>query len=190
LKIFIDGVERGQTNIEGLIPYTESNDLTMGRFGERDVEYFEGSIDEVRIYNRALSDTEIECLNDYPCGVPLAKTVISPNPMYAFMLTRIEPMDATIYLGDFMDGHSIYDVDTNSILINGLILPYTVNILPMHPEFQGEVLEILFDIGPFINYYMLLWDWTTQTYLISGSFQDETPFSINGKISMRGHTSR
>jgi hypothetical protein len=62
LKVYVDAIERGATNVPGLTPYMESDPLTIGRLGQRNLEYFDGTIDEIRIYDRALDTTEIQSL--------------------------------------------------------------------------------------------------------------------------------
>jgi hypothetical protein len=60
-KIFInDQITQGSCS--GASPYTSSDPLTMGYAGYH--TYFPSLIDEVRIYNRALSDQEIKALYD------------------------------------------------------------------------------------------------------------------------------
>ncbi|WP_243347464.1 LamG-like jellyroll fold domain-containing protein [Parabacteroides sp. FAFU027] len=50
-------------------PYQYSNGLAFGRDGDSDGHYFKGALDDIRIYNRALSKTEVEALYyDSPCS--------------------------------------------------------------------------------------------------------------------------
>ena len=61
IKLYIDGIERASTTIAGSLSSNAINIRIGNRFGN--TQYWDGKIDEVRIYNRALSATEI--LNHY-----------------------------------------------------------------------------------------------------------------------------
>lgn len=63
LKTFIDGGLNATTAHVGDID-SSTNNLTIGTNSEEDGRYYEGSIDEVRIYNRALTDGEILYIAD------------------------------------------------------------------------------------------------------------------------------
>ena len=61
LKFYIDGTLRGTTPVAGGTIPNSGNDVW---FGGNDIwgEYFDGILDETRIYNRALSQAEIQAL--------------------------------------------------------------------------------------------------------------------------------
>ena len=65
LRLYTNGVLAAQTNTS--IPI-ETNDLPVGigRDLETGTDWFKGCIDEVRIYNRALSETEVQQLYQLP----------------------------------------------------------------------------------------------------------------------------
>ncbi len=58
-KLYVDGVLRDETDTPGNLIYPDSGPVVVGR-RECCSHYFKGTIDEVRIYNRALSDTEVK----------------------------------------------------------------------------------------------------------------------------------
>ena len=66
VKVFIDGILRAQEDgyAEDIIAGDEG--ITIGTWQEN---YFNGLIDEVRIYSTALTASEIKALFDYPGGV-------------------------------------------------------------------------------------------------------------------------
>ncbi|PXF60985.1 MAG: hypothetical protein C4B59_06445 [Candidatus Methanogaster sp.] len=82
LKIFVNGSQMDSTSISGLGTINPSNPLWIGRYNRAArsrYEYFNGTIDEVRIYNRALTADEIKEHYgeistsdgfDYPVGAP------------------------------------------------------------------------------------------------------------------------
>lgn len=114
---------------------------------------------------------------------------IEPDTMYVFQAHTIDPLSATICFGDFTDGHTAGDVDTATIEVNGTIPPESWQVLPSHPDFSGEVMEITFPIRDFILGYMPLWDTTIQVYTVAGEFDGKCGFSIDGEVTMIGHIS-
>ncbi len=61
LKVYINGVDESGT-LTGTIPASINVCTISNRIGSRSTSYLNGSIDEVRIYNRALSQLEIKRL--------------------------------------------------------------------------------------------------------------------------------
>jgi len=57
-KVYLDGARLGSTNTESAPATGVSNNINIGR-GTHDNEYFKGKLDEVRIYDRALSKDEV-----------------------------------------------------------------------------------------------------------------------------------
>ncbi len=66
MKLFLDGEEIGSTDQSGDI-WASSASLTIGKLDYNyPSEYFNGSIDEMRIYNRALAPSEVGQLSVVP----------------------------------------------------------------------------------------------------------------------------
>ncbi|GIW65231.1 MAG: hypothetical protein KatS3mg093_210 [Candidatus Parcubacteria bacterium] len=61
LKIYLDGNLNNQLSIPAEIYYAPGG-AAIGRDGDYSIYYFNGLIDEVRVYNRALSDQEIKAI--------------------------------------------------------------------------------------------------------------------------------
>ena len=63
IRIYVDGkfINEGSTNISGNL-YTNDRSFNMGRSLASNIDYFNGCLDDVRIYNRALSEHEIKML--------------------------------------------------------------------------------------------------------------------------------
>lgn len=78
LKLYIDGAQVGSTNVTASIA-TSNNPLRIGGntiWGE----YFKGLIDEVRIYNRALSISEIQSdMNTAIANAPQTTPTVTPS---------------------------------------------------------------------------------------------------------------
>lgn len=60
LKLFVNGVL--QSSVSGPAPAPASSPLTIGDYGAGSADYFNGVIDDVRLYSRALSAQEIQLL--------------------------------------------------------------------------------------------------------------------------------
>jgi len=58
IKLYVNGELQATTNVSSL-PVDATKDNSIGQRGDGS-KFFNGSIDDVRIYNRALSDTEIK----------------------------------------------------------------------------------------------------------------------------------
>jgi hypothetical protein len=80
VKIFKDKVNNPAFDHATLtVPATNPNSVILGRYGPADLYYLNGYLDEVRIYNRALSQADINDLYDY-AGDPPA--VGGPIPIF------------------------------------------------------------------------------------------------------------
>jgi hypothetical protein len=85
-KIYFDGILRSKVNATGNIRYTDSNSIQIGAdAGPADLpdqsapDYLAGGIDEVRIYNRALSYAEV--MDDrYQCTAAPGTGILSLPP--------------------------------------------------------------------------------------------------------------
>ena len=66
--IYIDGVEEARETAATGTPSTDNNPLVIGRHATIDFRNFSGDLDEVRVYNRALSAQEIGQLYSYGMG--------------------------------------------------------------------------------------------------------------------------
>ncbi len=63
MKVYFDGQERCSNGLDGNVDYIAGDELWVGRHGDGDTDRdFDGHIDEVRIYTRVLSATEIQNL--------------------------------------------------------------------------------------------------------------------------------
>ena len=63
LQVYVDGTKRDERSYSDSIVYTLGTDLYLGKHGNGgDKHDFNGAIDQVRLYDRALSDSEIAAL--------------------------------------------------------------------------------------------------------------------------------
>ena len=128
-------------------------------------------------------------LRDSTYTGPLFRILDLPDTVYAADANTVGPVLVSVYLGDFTDGHTVYDIDTATVLINSVVMPEGFAILPSHPEFAGEVMQVSFSLREFILSYGWLFDTTTQVYTVTGQFTDETSFSVQRQFTYIGHTS-
>ena len=80
LNLYIDGVARASVAATGNIADSSARSLNIGRFSEGGF-LFKGVIDDVQIYNRALSATEIQQLYN---AVP----VVRPSSPINLIVTK------------------------------------------------------------------------------------------------------
>jgi hypothetical protein len=121
-------------------------------------------------------------------GFELGTAVIYPAAQHVFRAYAIDPRMDTIYIGDF-DSYQVGDIDPSSILVNLYIPPASWAILPSHPGFTGEVMEVVVEAKDFIESYGLLWDTTVHSFTVSGDFNDQAMFQAVGEVTFFGHTS-
>jgi len=65
MQIYVDGFPVGTTATIASV-YNSANPVTLGRYGSFDGHYFDGFIDDVRIYNRCLTQSEIRDVMQRP----------------------------------------------------------------------------------------------------------------------------
>ncbi|MCF7764991.1 MAG: immunoglobulin domain-containing protein [Verrucomicrobia bacterium] len=81
LSIYMDGKLAGTTNITGNLGVNDIPVVIGRRAGEGFYKsYFDGLIDDVRIYNRALSQREVSALYQFESQPPLSPPTISAHP--------------------------------------------------------------------------------------------------------------
>ncbi|MDH4032906.1 MAG: hypothetical protein OEV80_03805, partial [candidate division Zixibacteria bacterium] len=119
-------------------------------------------------------------------GVADYTTIARPDPMRMVDAYRVDPISALFYLGNFTDGHSAFDVDPASVVINGTLIPTGTEVIPTFPGFVGEVLQITEPIGDFIENNMPLYDTTLTPYTVSGQFTDGGDFTETGLVRLIG----
>jgi uncharacterized repeat protein (TIGR02543 family) len=150
-KIYKDGVEIGSEDISGDIGRSGSNDLFIGSYNGSD-EFFKGLIDEVKLYNRALSPSEID--NEYATRVtsdtfiddimvPDGTSYMHVIPVNGVATWGIERSFEAVY------NNSTYTVtfdknggntDANPSSISGVSYGDTVT-LPTEPTYDGYIFE-------------------------------------------------
>ncbi len=94
---------------------------------------------------------------------------------------------ATVCLGNLQDGYVTGDIDPSSVLVNTTIAPATWEVLPSHPDFDGEVFQITFPVEDLLVTYGLQMDTTVHIHNVSGEYNDQSSFSVDGTVTIVGH---
>lgn len=96
MKVYIDGVEKASSAYSSSDIRDTGNALMFGGNPSWD-SYFNGLLDDIRIYNRALTATEImEQYRNYSIGVPTVEAVASPTNVETITLRGTKPADTVI----------------------------------------------------------------------------------------------
>jgi len=117
-------------------------------------------------------------------------TVIEPDPAHIYLKFAIDPIMATVYLGNFGDGCGAGDVIDSTIRVNGSIHALATEILPSYPDFSGEVLAITISVTSFLDGYGVLYDTTINPYSVTGVCLDKGPFDVTGEVHLVGKYSQ
>ena len=113
VKVYIDGKLVFEYNYRGRL-YPNAMPLEIGRDLPGITEYFYGALDDLRIYNRALSDKEVKQLYQDRSGIGLPDACLDPPPIRRDPAPRadsgdivfISPIDTTIYPDSLITGQT------------------------------------------------------------------------------------
>jgi len=118
---------------------------------------------------------------------PPAKTTIEPDTLYAFMANAIDPDPVYVYLGNLPDGYSTGDVDPATLVINNAVVPFSWTVLPSHPGYDGEVLQLEFSVVDLLGNYGLLWGFEKRAYNVTGRYLNGDSLATAGMVVLGGH---
>ncbi len=113
-------------------------------------------------------------------------SIIEPNTMYFYWTYALEPMTATIYIGDLAGGYSLDDLDQSTIQINGNVAPMAVLPMDVHPDFDGPVLALTVPVSEFLHGYGPLSGTKTYPYSVAATMNDGTQFLSTGNVIVKG----
>jgi Concanavalin A-like lectin/glucanases superfamily len=174
LSLYIDGNLSTTLNCGSILAYTGEAPLMIGstmNTNHSPKGVFNGPIDEVRIYGRALSGGEVAML----FGIPAATAIdFAPDPLYLYSSGKW----VTCYMQP-PDGYSVGEIDVDSILLE--------NLLPVqHSTIQGGTLMVKFDRQDVIAYITQVLGITAPddvTLMVTGELTDG--FSFQGTDTIR-----
>lgn len=124
-KSYINGVLVATVNESDSSTYvrTSSNSLYIGRNGSAAVYYLKGLLDEVRVYNRALSDTEIQQLySNNSCSTTDTTAAYNQGYAAAQAACQTNPSSCGITAGT-SSTNAAYDPLTNTLRIPAVDIP-------------------------------------------------------------------
>ncbi len=128
-------------------------------------------------------------INVIDCSAQDTGSVIwMPQPVFWIYGNAIDPLDAKLYVGDFLGGHTVDQVIGSSVVIDGSIVPTNIEVLPNFPGFTGEVLEVTFELNDFLHPLGLFFDTVFVPYSVTGEFDDGASFVIGDEVMTRGRT--
>ncbi len=117
----------------------------------------------------------------------IATVILEPDTLHIKLAHTIEPAVVTLTIGDFVDGHTVADVDLSSVVVNDSWEPFQVEVISFHPDLNGAALELRFYAADLIDSYMPLYDTTTASLLVAGSFADGETWVISEEPVFIGH---
>ncbi len=113
---------------------------------------------------------------------------IYPSAQHIVRAYAVDPIMDKIYIGDF-GSYGVGDIDPATMVVNGSVPVLSWSILGSHPDFDGEVMELVVGARPFILSYGVLYDTTVQEFTVSGLFTDQTIFDATGEVIFYAHIS-
>jgi hypothetical protein len=110
-------------------------------------------------------------LSELSTSGPAAAVEFEPDTLD---LTQAPPPTVTVYLGDFSDGKTAGDVDQGTVAVNDDISPISVSIIPFHPSFSGEALEVVLSTDEFAASYYTIVGTADMVYTVSWKYSGES----------------
>jgi large repetitive protein len=104
IKVYVNGVLDGQSLFPGVMTNAAGSDtstITIGAQASNTVHYYQGLLDDIKIYNRALSATEVmEQYRNISIGVPVVDAVASPVNTPTITLSGSKPANTSIVISN------------------------------------------------------------------------------------------
>ncbi len=123
--LYVNGNELATTTISGILP-SDSSSFTLGRTSDTDSNYFEGEIDEVRVFSKALTKDELQRMIYQELTTAEQGSLITTNISGALTgtLSRYYKMDAynDDVVSNMASGATMYNI--KDIAFQTAPLPY------------------------------------------------------------------
>ena len=155
-KLYINGVEEANISITGSIN-TDTSSFTLGKTPDTNTNYFHGYLDEVRLFNKALSENELHKIiyqeiennsgnirgNIIPRDITDFVDEATITPLIWSALQRYYKMDT--YKDDIIDNLTteVIDVDTGAKIYNTKIINTQSAPLPFTTQKTGNLTTAL-----------------------------------------------
>jgi len=139
LTLYVNGVEiASSTTTFSLLNSKTSVPLNIGRTPDN-IQYFKGLIDEARIYNRALSATDIQGLyRDFVVGLPTVNPVPSSTDTATISLSGTKPANTAIVV----NGNTLVSLDGTTSWQTSYTLSQGMNTISVTAQ-DGQKLNSL-----------------------------------------------
>ncbi|HBG08219.1 MAG: hypothetical protein A2075_13330 [Geobacteraceae bacterium GWC2_58_44] len=102
LRVYLDGQLDGESSFPGVMtnaPGSATCTITIGANAANNGNWYQGTIDEVALYNRALSGAEVQQhYNNLAVASPTLQPVASPTSSSSIVLSGTKPADTAIVL--------------------------------------------------------------------------------------------
>lgn len=149
VKLYINGILAKSTPATGMLS-DYGKDVHIGRFSNIN-SFLPGLIDEVRIYNRALSDTEIlEHYRNYAVISPTVNQVVSPTTTASITLSGTKPANTAIMI----NGNTLVPLDGTTSWRTGYTLSQGLNTISITARDSQNItslpvtLTVILDVTP------------------------------------------
>jgi hypothetical protein len=149
LKLYINGEIINSTNISGALP-ADTSHFTIGRKPDTNSNYFKGYFDEVRVFDKALSENELHKMvyQEIENNVGMVRGSVIPRNVTDYInSTTIHPLDWTFlkryFRMDVCKDDIIDDLSTASTDINVGARIYNIKVI----DVQSAPLPFVTQIG-------------------------------------------
>jgi glucose/arabinose dehydrogenase len=160
LRFYIDGWEDANVVSTKMLFGINNEFLNIGAGFPKENEYFQGAIDEVRIYNRSLSQTEIQTLaGKDPLNPPLGEQLVSDTIASGLIVPSAIDWTPDGRLMFIAQKDGIVRVVENGVLKSDLFIDISARVnnngdrglldLAVHPDFENNpYIYLLFTYDP------------------------------------------
>jgi len=119
-------------------------------------------------------------------GFPVASTLADPD-MIDVMAEAGETVD--LILGNLTGGRNASEINGSTITINESLAPLAVEVIPFHPDFDGEVCRVTVSSAVMAAFYEPVIDTVLDNYTITWQFDGSSiKHTVQGEVNILGHT--
>jgi len=191
-----DGVTTSLASVPAYFDTGEWVKLTIIRYGNGNtrilindvLQIFRNDITKLTPGNFCFGSLQSAYIDDISFTGITPSAVMIPDFQLIVDAQAVIHLQDTVYLGN-LESYSVNDIDPTTILFNHTVAPDAWSILPSHPGFDGEVMEIIVPRREFILSFGLLFDTTVHVYTLDYACPGKCSDRMYGLVTMRGHLS-
>ncbi len=129
-------------------------------------------------------------INVIDCAdLDVGNITIDPDTLLIVFSNTVNPIYVNVILGNFNGGHTADQIDQASVMVNSVLSPHSITLLPSYEGFGGSVLSIDIDGKDLVESYGHFFDLIPDILTVEGAFIDTSNFSAEGAVMLRGHIS-